>query len=76
MRSRIIYPCAMRRQQHREWTEADNQRLRELALAGNSTRQIAMELNRNVISVRYRCGKLGLAMRLITLRRRVASHAG
>jgi hypothetical protein len=60
----------IRRQRGRDWTEADDQRLRELALAGCSAQQIAMDLNRNVPSVRYRCDKFGLAIRQITVRNR------
>jgi hypothetical protein len=51
----------------RHWTEADDQRLKELALAGCSAQQIAMELNRNVPAVRYRCEKFGLAIKQVNV---------
>jgi hypothetical protein len=52
------------------WTEADDERLRSLAVAGMNSREIAMELNRSVFAIRARSEKLGVSLKQVMVKRR------
>jgi hypothetical protein len=52
------------------WTEADDQRLRSLALSGMTSRDIAREIGRSVDAVQARAKKLGLSLKQVIGRRR------
>lgn len=43
------------------WTQANDEKLRVLVVAGMNTREIAMELNRSVYAIRARSEKLGVS---------------
>jgi len=51
------------------WTEADDAKLRSLAVAGLNAREIAAELNRSLYAVQARSKKLGLSFKQVTIRR-------
>jgi hypothetical protein len=53
------------------WTEADDQRLRSLALSGMTSRDIAREIGRSVDAVQARAKKLGLSLKQVMVRRRL-----
>jgi hypothetical protein len=53
------------------WTEADDQRLRSLALSGMTSREIASEIGRSVDAVQARAKKLGLSLKQVMVRRRL-----
>jgi hypothetical protein len=53
------------------WTEADDQRLRPLALSGMTAREIAREIGRSVDAVQARAKKLGLSLKQVMVRRRL-----
>ena len=53
------------------WTEADDQRLRSLALSGMTSREIAREIGRSVDAVQARAKKLGLSLKQVMVRRRL-----
>jgi hypothetical protein len=52
------------------WTEADDERLRSLAVAGMNSREIAMDLNRSVFAIRARSEKLGVSLKQVMVKRR------
>jgi DNA-binding CsgD family transcriptional regulator len=52
------------------WTEADDQRLRLLAVSGKTSREIAREIGRSVDAVQARAKKLGVSLKQVMLRRR------
>ena len=53
------------------WTEADDAKLRSLAVAGLSSREIATELNRSLNAVQARSKKLGISLQQVMIRRRL-----
>jgi hypothetical protein len=53
------------------WTEADDTKLRSLAIAGMSSREIATELDRSLDAVQARSKKLGISLQLVMIRRRL-----
>jgi DNA-binding CsgD family transcriptional regulator len=53
------------------WTEADDQRLRLLAVSGKTSREIAREIGRSVDAVQARAKKLGLSLKQVMVRRRL-----
>jgi hypothetical protein len=53
------------------WTEADDQRLRSLAMSGMTCREIAGEIGRSISAVQYRAKKLGLSLKQVKVRRRL-----
>ena len=53
------------------WTEADDQRLRLLAVSGKTSRGIATEIGRSISAVQARAKKLGLSLKQVMVRRRV-----
>jgi hypothetical protein len=53
------------------WTEADDTKLRSLAVAGLSAREIATELNRSLYAVQARSKKLGISLKQVIIRRRL-----
>jgi hypothetical protein len=52
----------LRRFSARAWTPADEDRLRELAIAGTSSRAIGMQMNRTVAAVRTRAAQLKITL--------------
>lgn len=60
----------MERRRVDTWTEADDERLRSLAVAGMNSREIAMELNRSVFAVRARSANLGVSLKQVMVKRR------
>ncbi len=52
----------------RPWTQADDDKLRELALTGLSSRAIGIRLNRTETAVRSRARQLQLILRKIRLK--------
>jgi rRNA maturation endonuclease Nob1 len=53
------------------WTEADDAKLRSLAVAGMNAREIAAELNRSLYAVQNRSKKLGISFKQVMIRRRL-----
>ncbi len=53
------------------WTEADDQRLRLLAVSGKTSREIATEMGRSISAVQARAKKLGLSLKQVMVRRRL-----
>jgi hypothetical protein len=53
------------------WTEADDQRLRLLAVSGKTSREIATEIGRSISAVQARAKKLGLSLKQVMVRRRL-----
>jgi DNA-directed RNA polymerase specialized sigma24 family protein len=53
------------------WTEADDQRLRSLAISGMNAREIASEVGRSMGAVQARAKKLRLSLKQVTVRRRL-----
>jgi hypothetical protein len=53
------------------WTEADEAKLRSLAIAGMTSREIATELNRSLDAVQARSKKLGISLQKVMIRRRL-----
>ena len=53
------------------WTEADDQRLRLLAVSGKTSRKIATEIGRSISAVQARAKKLGLSLKQVMVRRRL-----
>jgi hypothetical protein len=51
----------------RPWTQADDEKLRKLALTGLSSRAIGIRMNRTEISVRSRAKHLQVILRKIRL---------
>jgi len=51
------------------WTEADDQRLRLLAVSGKTSREIATEIGRSISAVQARAKKLGLSLKQVMVRR-------
>jgi hypothetical protein len=47
----------------RPWTPADEDKLRELAIAGASSRAIGMQMNRTVAAVRSRAAQLKIRLK-------------
>jgi hypothetical protein len=53
------------------WTEADDQRLRLLAVSERTSREIAREIGRSVDAAQARAKKLGLSLKQMMVRRRL-----
>jgi hypothetical protein len=53
------------------WTEADEQRLRLLAVSGKTSREIATEIGRSISAVQARAKKLGLSLKQVRVKRRL-----
>jgi hypothetical protein len=53
------------------WTEADDQRLRSLALSGMTSREIAREIGRSISAVQARAKKLKISLKQVMIRRRL-----
>jgi hypothetical protein len=53
------------------WTQANDEKLRVLVVAGMNTREIAMELNRSVYAIRARSEKLGVSLKQVMVKRRL-----
>jgi hypothetical protein len=53
------------------WTGTDDAKLRSLAVAGLSSREIASELNRSLDAVQARSKKLGISLKQVMIRRRL-----
>jgi DNA-binding CsgD family transcriptional regulator len=53
------------------WTEADDERLRLLAVSGKTSREIARAIGRSVDAVQARAKKLGLSLKQVMVRRRL-----
>jgi hypothetical protein len=52
----------------RSWTQADDDKLRRLALTGLSSRAIGIRMNRTEIAVRSRARQLQVILRKISLK--------
>jgi hypothetical protein len=59
----------LRRFSARPWTQADDDKLRALAVAGASSRAIGVQMNRTEAAVRSRAARLKVILRKSTLRR-------
>ena len=53
------------------WTEADDQRLRLLAVSGKTSCENAKEIGRSISAVQARAKKLGLSLKQVMVRRRL-----
>ena len=53
----------------RPWTEADEERLRSMILAGASPRTIVEVLDRTIDSVRVRANRLRIPLKKVTVKR-------
>jgi hypothetical protein len=53
------------------WTDVDDAKLRSLAVAGLSAREIAAELNRSIDAVHGRSKKLRISLKQVKIRRRL-----
>ena len=59
----IKLPIGLRRSSVKDWTAADDERLRELSLKGMDAREIGIELKRTATAVRSRAFRLSLLER-------------
>ena len=55
----------------KHWTNAEDERLRSLAISGMNALGIAAELERTLGAVRYRAGILGVSLRRVAPSRRL-----
>jgi hypothetical protein len=60
----------LRRFSARLWTEADDDKLRALALTGASSRSIGVQMDRTETAVRSRAGRLNITLKKSKHRRR------
>jgi len=51
----------------KQWTNAEDERLRSLAISGMSAWDIAAELERTLAAVRFRAERSGLSLRRVTV---------
>jgi hypothetical protein len=56
-------PIGLRRSSVKDWTAADDERLRELSLKGADAREIGIELKRSATAVRARAFRMNLLER-------------
>jgi hypothetical protein len=59
----MTQPNALRGRSAKDWTAADDERLRELLVKGMSAREIGIELNFTAVAVRTRAFRLNLQER-------------
>jgi GcrA cell cycle regulator len=59
----MTQPNGLRGRSAKDWTAADDERLRELLIKGMSAREIAIELNFTAVAVRSRAFRLNLLER-------------
>jgi carbamoylphosphate synthase large subunit len=59
----MTLPIGLRRSSMKDWTAADDERLRELSLKGMDAREIGIELKRTAIAVRSRSFRMNLLER-------------
>jgi hypothetical protein len=53
----------VRRFSGRPWTQADDNKLRTLVIAGANLREIGLQLNRTETAVKWRAGRLKIILR-------------
>jgi hypothetical protein len=66
----------LRRFSARAWTPADEDKLRELAIAGASARAIGLQINRTTAAVRTRAAQLKITLSRPEKRHRSAEGEG
>ena len=59
----MTLPIGLRRSSVKDWTTADDERLRELSLKGMDPREIGIELKRTATAVRSRAFRMNLLER-------------
>ena len=59
----MTLPIGLRRSSVKDWTAADDERLRELSLKGVDAREIGIELKRSATAVRSRAFRMNLLER-------------
>ena len=59
----MTLPIGLRRSSVKDWTAADDERLRELSLKGMDAREIGIELKRTATAVRSRAFRMNLLKR-------------
>jgi hypothetical protein len=59
----MTQPSGLRRSSMKDWTAADDERLRELSLKGVDAREIGIELKRTATAVRSRTFRMNLLER-------------
>jgi hypothetical protein len=59
----MTLPIGLRRSSVKDWTAADDERLRELLVKGMSAREVGIELKRTATAVRSRAFRMNLLKR-------------
>jgi hypothetical protein len=57
------------RMQYRVWTSEEDAQLRKMAIAGTSSGEMAVALNRSKSAIQSRADKLGISLKIVNIHR-------